>query len=514
MIRNVSSNWIGFLLTGTIQLLLTPILIKSLGDFDYGIWVLAFSVLAYTTLLDMGMHTTMLRFVAKSDAENRPHALNEILFTSIAVVSAIAVIAVIIMLVLVWLTPDLLDLPVSSRPVFRWLIILLGSSIVVELFIRVLGNYLCGLHRFDFYNGAKVACSLLRALLMVGALGLGYGLLGLAGASFFTALVSLPLHWIFVRFADPLLASRGIVASWGTARALMRFAFFSFVSTLGNYLRFYLNSVVIARILMVELITPFNIAVQIVEYFRSIVIGAMSPLITSFSHLTGKTSDHRQFTELFVRATRYTTLLCLFVGCMLFLNGKTLITLWVGERFLASYPLLLILTTAYVLMLSQVPSNALFYALNKHQAMAVWTLAEGGANVALSAYLAHKFGLVGVAFGIAIPMTLVSVVVQPWYVLRLLELSLRGYVLHALARPLTVAAVFLLFCQVGISQTTVDHPLRLIWNLCWQSGLFGALTYTIGLNHEDRRIVLRLAQQGIPKLVWVTRKILFAERGQ
>jgi len=47
MFRNVFSNWLGLLITGAISVVLTPILIHGLGDFNYGMWILAGSVLEY-----------------------------------------------------------------------------------------------------------------------------------------------------------------------------------------------------------------------------------------------------------------------------------------------------------------------------------------------------------------------------------------------------------------------------------------------------------------------------------
>ncbi len=490
MIRSSLSNWLGLFVTGLINLILTPILIHRLGDFHYGIWILVFSVVSYYGLLDLGMYTTALRFVARARGEGDRQRLDQVLANSLAITSVLAVVAMLVTGLLVWLVPHFFGLSGVSRHLFRSVLLLLGMSVAITSLSQMLGNYLCGLDRFELFNLARIVCSILRAFMMLLALKWGQGLTGLAWATLIASLISLPLHWYLIRRADPLLTIQKSHASWSRIRELMGFGFFSFLTTVGNYGRFYLDSLVIARVLTVALITPFSIAGQIVEYFRVIVQGVMSPMITSFSSMVGKKCNLEGLQEGLLKTTRFTSLLSLFVGSLLLLNGQMFIRLWVGDRFLQSYGPLAILTIAYTIMLAQVPSNAVLYALNRHRVMAAWTLGEGLANVALSVYLARNHGLVGVALGTAIPMVFVTALVQPCYVLRQLRLSAWTYLSRAVARATAVAAVFFVLSQLGGSVGSTSGLLVLTCRVVWQSILFLLLAFFLGLTGEDRRLCL------------------------
>lgn len=495
MLRGSFSNWLGLLVTGAINLILTPILIRELGDFHYGIWVLVYSVVIYYGLLDFGMYTTSLRFVAKARGAHDRQRLNQIFVTSLGITSVLAVVTIFMTGLLVWLIPYLLDLSGASRTLFRWVLFLLGLGFAITSLNQLLGNYLCGLNRFGLFNLAKIATSCVRAAMMLLALYLGYGLVGLAWAILMAAFFSWPLYWFLVRRADRSLVIQVSAATWPRVRELMGFGFFSYLTTVGNYARFYLDSLVIARVLKVTLITPFSVAAQPVEYFRMILQGVMSPLITSFSSLVGQQCSREVLQAMFLRATKFTSLLSLLVGSLLFFNGQTFIRLWVGDRFLPSYNLLAILTVGYVLLLSQGPSNALLYALSKHRAMAAWTLAEGFANLSLSVYLAPSYGLVGIALGTAIPMVVVAMVVQPWYVLRLLGLSVRVYVWQALARPLATWGLFAVVCQLVPPLQACGSLFDFLWAVGWQTALFAVLACTIGLGASERRLLYERGKQ-------------------
>ena len=77
MLRSVLSNWVAMVLTGVISVALTPILIHGLGDFHFGMWVLVGSLIEYSSFIDMGLRTTLQRFIARFQGARDREALNE-----------------------------------------------------------------------------------------------------------------------------------------------------------------------------------------------------------------------------------------------------------------------------------------------------------------------------------------------------------------------------------------------------------------------------------------------------
>ena len=190
--------------------------------------------------------------------------------------------------------------------------------------------------------------------------------------------------------------------------------------------------------------------------------------------------------QIFLRGTRAAALLSLWIGALFLLDGQVMLRLWVGERFVASYPLLMTLTAGYVVTLAQYPSNVLICALNRHQALGWWTLAEGVINLFLSVHWARSYGLVGVAMGTTLPMVFTALILQPWYVLRLLKLPAWQYVREGLLRPLVRRGIFLLTCRFALTPpatASLAHFLvdsgssgRLVCRPCLHSGFVAGRT--------------------------------------
>ena len=64
-ISGVISSYIFMVFEVLSTLLLTPFILRSLGQAEYGVYSLTLSVTAYLLLLDMGVGNAVVRFIAK-----------------------------------------------------------------------------------------------------------------------------------------------------------------------------------------------------------------------------------------------------------------------------------------------------------------------------------------------------------------------------------------------------------------------------------------------------------------
>jgi O-antigen/teichoic acid export membrane protein len=101
---------------------------------------------------------------------------------------------------------------------------------------------------------------------------------------------------------------------------------------------------------------------------------------------------------------------------------------------------MVILAAPLMLALSQSVSARILYGLGRLRWFARLVLAEAVANLVLSACLAERLGIEGVALGTAIPNVLANLAVAV-YVCRLLGVRLRDYVRHSFLAPLGMTVI-------------------------------------------------------------------------
>ena len=494
MLRSVFSNWVALVVTGAISILLTPILIHRVGDFHYGMWILVGSLVEYSSFIDMGLRTTLQRFVAKLQGEHQRQALNETLATSLALGLAVCLLLCVLTAVFALVLPSFFGLSGGAIVLFTKVIVLLGLSVAVTFPARVLASYLCGLQRYDVFNLASIVTAAVRALLLVAVLWLGYGVLACSGVTLAVAVVSLAVHWRLVFWADRELSLHWREASWAQARELFNFSLYVFLASMGDFLRFRIDSFVIARWLTLSLVTPFNVASRMMEYLRAVTFTVLGPLMTAMSTLEGQ-RRHAELKHVFLFSTKVMSLISLFSGAMLWLYGRPLIRLWVGSPYESAYIPLLILLLGYVVSLAQSPSINLLLACGRNRPLGWWTLTEGVVNLALSIYWAPRYGLAGIALGTAVPQVFVKLTLQPWYALRVSQTSLGEYLAGAIGRPLIATAVFLLLAYPASRLVSPGGALSLFTAGSLAALFYALIAYWVALSASERQFFWERGRQ-------------------
>jgi O-antigen/teichoic acid export membrane protein len=500
LIRSILSNWSGMVLLAVLSFLTTPFLLRHLGDRDYGLWILTASLLEYYGLLDFGLRTTLQRFVARARGSDARGVRDELFSTALGIALGVTVVITLGTGLLAIVVPGRVGLTGVDPRRFAWLLALLGLGIAFTYPARIISAYLTGLQRFDLSNTLNVGTSALRSLLLVVVLKSGLGLLGCAAVTLAVAAASLLMHGRAVRRADPQVTVDWSHFRTGRVRDLATYSFFVFLGTVGFYLRFFTDSIVITWSLGVSLIAHFSVAAKLMEYFMAVLYAVTQPLMSRMSELDSMARP-AELQALFLRSTRFTSLLTFLIGSLLLLKGEGLLTLWAGPRFSGSVTILYVLLSGFVVALAQSPSLVVLQARGHVRTVGLIGLGEGLLNLTLSLALARPLGLLGVALGTAIPLLLTKLFVQPHLTLTALQLDLGTYWRDGLKRPLLALMLFLPIAYF-LPGRGADHALLFIIGGLVHVLLFAVLSYAVGMPTEDRRWVRSAFERAWTRFPW------------
>src|SRR5882672_12256379 len=83
IVKNVSSNWVALATNVLVGIFLSPFILHRLGDAAFGIWVLIFSITGYYGLFDLGIRSSVVRYVSKAVATGNKEDLTKLINTSL-----------------------------------------------------------------------------------------------------------------------------------------------------------------------------------------------------------------------------------------------------------------------------------------------------------------------------------------------------------------------------------------------------------------------------------------------
>jgi len=437
---NAMWNWAGYAVTVAIAFVMCPLLVRGLGDERYGIWSVVEATVAYLALLDLGIGASIVRYVAKFEEIEDRQQLNRVFSTTLCLFVAAAGLAmmVAITVALVWKQPFHATPDMATEA--RWLILLLGANVAVELIGGVFGAVLYGLARFpakvSVDSGIRVATA--GAFLAVLASGGGLIYLGIAilGATTAKAVVQA----IVVRHYLPHLRFSPSAVNAETFRMIRGYSVQAFVAMIAGRISYSSDAIVIGAFLAPQWITFFVVAARLTEYVKSSIRSLTTVLTPAISAREAR-GDMDAIRRVFLDASRYTLWLVLPIQMGLIILGKPFLSLWLGDRYaVLSYPTLVILSIPLVFVLSQSVSGRILYGIGRLRYFTCITVAQAVVNLSLSILLIGPLGITGVALGTAIPAVLHSICLAI-YMCSILHVPLSQYLRESLVKPMCGSVV-------------------------------------------------------------------------
>jgi O-antigen/teichoic acid export membrane protein len=434
--KNVSATWLGLLVHAGAGFALSPFILHKLGDEAFSLWVLVFSLTGYYGVLDLGIRSSIVRYVARFSATGDVNALAKLLSTSIAFYIVVSLVVLLLTGVGFFHLQSIFTIPPVLLESSRVLFVLAGAGVALCFPLGVFAALLEGLQKFTWLHLSQVGVTLLRALLIAIALMRGKGLVAIGVITIAMTFVGyLIIMWLAFR-AFPLRFSSRYVDSKSFWQ-MLSYSAFVFMILLAEKLRFQTGPILVGAMISSSAVAYFAIVSKLVEYSTS-VVRSMAIVFTPMSshlHATGDVVRLRQTLVLGNRACALVT----FPLCAIFVVlGRSVIEVWMGANYISSYVILVILSVPRTLYLAQSTSTKILLGMGRHRTLATVLLLEGGINIVLSILLSRHFGIAGVALGTAIPLTVTSVLFLPRHVCRELDISLHTFITQAYVLPLTL----------------------------------------------------------------------------
>jgi O-antigen/teichoic acid export membrane protein len=441
IIKNVGSSWFALGANIVVGVFLSPFILHRLGDAAFGIWVLIFSVTGYYGIFDLGIRSSIIRYVSKYTATRDIDEVSGVINTAMFTYTCVGLFSMLLTVAgCVYIDRLFPKIPADFQSTARWLLLVVGASVALGFPLGVFGGMLEGLQKFYVLNWTNIAfSSVLRVVLIVFYLNRGYGLLTVALIT-----VGLPVLGTIVR---AIVALRTLPIKFSSKyvnrdafRHMANYSGVTFMIVIAWRLRFKTDALVIGTFVSSAAITYFYAGSRLVDYAGEVVSGLAQIFVpmSSQSDAAGNMDRLRKILIVGNRACAFTTFPIIATFIIL---GKSIIEVWVGKRYVAQgYPVLLMLIVPYTLMLIQGASSRILFGMSRHGALAVVTLLEGIANLVLSILLVRPFGILGDAAGTAIPLLGTYLLFLPYHLCSRLGVRISTFVQQAYLLPLILCA--------------------------------------------------------------------------
>ncbi len=462
VVRNVMSNWGGYVFSIGLNFFVSPFVVHRLGDSAYGVWVLIVSLTGYLGLLDLGVRGAVTRYLAKFHAQGDHMESRRTVSSAAAVFVSAGCLAILVASSVAIIGVSAFHIPETFRASARVVLLISGVTVAISLIGGVFGGVVVGLQRFDLTNGVEVGSSILRSICVVGALYAGKGLITLALVQLTFTLLSASANALLSFRLYHELEVRPKYVDREHLKLIFSFSMYSFLLNVFGYLILYADAVLISLFLPVSMVTYFSIAGNLINYSRGLV-GGISQTITPLASKMEAQGDSEKLKRVLLNGSQISSSLMFAIGITFLVRGYTFISLWMGPQYapLASQ-ILYILAVAAIIASGPQVAWALMFGISKHRTLVPVYLVVALANVGLSIFLIRKMGVIGTAWGTTVPDVIACMVFWPWYIRRVLGIRIRTYYRETWILP-TIAFVPFAAMSYALDRWVAPHNLAVFF---------------------------------------------------
>lgn len=446
---NSATNVASHFLRLFIGIFMTPFLLHRLGTEVYGIIPLVNSCVAYLILVSGGIQGSVGRYVTLNLAKRQYDEANRYINTALALLSGLVALSLIPFTFIVLRFPSLFQIPVGHENEARLVMLMLGANLLIGVLCSPLGIGFYAKQRFDLRNFIEISSQIIQTgLIIIAFISIEANIIYLAGAMLITNITSTILRIVISKRLIPTLKISPGLFDRAKVKEIGSYSSWVVVSHVSVLLFLNTDYIIINKLLGSADVTEYSLAARWGEMIRAVAtaaVGVVAPLATQME----VDGNFEQLRTLLVRGMRIVLLMVIPPCVLLTIFSRELLITWVGSEHLAAIPVFWATLLPLAINLAPLPAFTILTGMGKVKWVAIVTLASAIANLAFSIVLVVWFnmGILGVAVGTAISLSLKNLIFIPVYVTRVIKASLGDYFIglmqpFAAALPMTALAIF------------------------------------------------------------------------
>lgn len=329
--RNTVLNFVGQAVPLLVGVAAIPFIVRGLGTERFGLLSLAWVVVGYFAIFDLGLGRATTKFVAEALGKGEEEQVSQIVWTA---VTAQAVLGLVGGFVLWGITPLLveriLNIPPELVSEARATFYLLALSIPIVLVSGSFRGVLEARQRFDLVNAVKIPASSCAFLFPLIGIFLGFKLPGIV-ALILTARIGALITFVSLNFhiVPSLRSYRG---SLNLFPRLFAFGGWVTISSIVGPILVYLDRFLIGSLLSMSAVAYYSAPYEAVTRLWVFPASLTMTLFPAFSALEG-IKDRQKLGTLFARSVKYTLLILGPIVLVTGLFAKEILQIWLGAEF-------------------------------------------------------------------------------------------------------------------------------------------------------------------------------------
>lgn len=399
-----------------ISIVYTPIMLRLLGQSEYGLYNLVASVVSYLGLLSFGFGSAYMRYYSRYKVEDDEKNIAKLNGMFLIIFSTIGVIAVLAGSILVFNTELIFGekLTRSELSTAKVLMAIMVFNIALSFPASVFNSHITANEEYIFQKILQMVKIVVNPFIMLPVLLMGYKSIGMV--------VVTTLLNIIVEISNMVFCFKRLKIKFSFHKfdfSLMKemavFSSYIFLNMIIDQINWNVDKFILGRFRGTVAVAIYGLAAQLNSYYLSLSTAISSVFIPRVNRMVATNNDNQELTDLFTRVGRIQFIILALICSGFIFFGQPFISMWAGRNYSEAYPIVLLLIIPVTIPLIQNLGIEIQKAKNMHQFRSWVYFFIAIANIFISIPLAKAYGGVGAAIGTALSLFIGNGLIMNWY---------------------------------------------------------------------------------------------------
>lgn len=416
-------------ITVLIQLIYLPIMIRILGQSEYGLYSVVSGVVSYLSLFSLGFSGAYLRFFSRFKYQDDKKKLASLNGMFIILFCVLAFIALVSGIILSFFPRQIFGSKLSDAELIkaRILMVILVFSMAIVLVSSIFEAITRAYEQYIFQQAVYLMLVVVNPFLCLPLLLMGYRsvMLVLVGAVISIGRLVANVWFCVFKLKIPISFHN---FEFKLLKEISAFSFFLLLNMLIEQVNWNVDKLILSHTSGTKEVAVYGVASQINGLFINFSTTVSSVFSPKINRIVAEERENYQkkFTKLMVKIGRIQWLLLGMLTTGFIIFGKYFIVhIYAGKGYEKSYITSLCLVMPALIQLIQNVGVEMQRALNKHQFCSIIYFVMAIINVAISIPLANKFGAVGAAMGTMISLVISDGIIMNVFYHKILKINIK-----------------------------------------------------------------------------------------
>lgn len=496
-------SYVTLFANSAISIVYTPIMLKLLGQSEYGVYSLASSIVGYLGVLNFGLGNAVIRYTAQYKTIKDQEECSNLYGMFSLIYGVLGIIAFAAGIVLTLNSDQFFTESLSSAERSKLSILMVIMVINNSLGIG-LGIYSCiilAYEKFIFQKLTTLIGAIVSPFVTLPLLLMGYGSVSMVTITTLINLVTIFVNMYYC-FKTLKIKIKFGKFDFKLFKEINTFSFFIFINLMIDKIYWSTDQIIIGKFIGTVAVSVYSIGAVFSGYFGGFAGAISGVFLSRVTSMVAKGESRKEVSDLFIRIGRVQYIIISFFLCGFIVYGQEFITLWAGANYQSSYTVALVILIPSAVPLIQSIGGVILQAKDMQKFKSILYFVISLVNVFLSIIFVQKWGIVGCALATALAFAVGNILIMNIYYWKRVFLDIPRFWLNILG--MGVPFVVCLAAGIIVNRFLVsDNWTVFTAKVTVFSVFYGLLMWFSAMNHYEKDLFIAPIKSITYKVPWL-----------